>query len=130
MTGTESRRDYLIAAAALSAAAAVGLGAYGAHGLGKDPSLIDIWQTGVAYQMWHALGALACGWITARRSGRNAMLGRVSGWLLIGGSLAFAISLYAFVLNGNVPVQGLAPFGGMIMIAGWLLIGVVALRRS
>jgi len=130
MSAAENARDYLCAAATLSAAAAVGLGAYGAHGLGKDPSLLDIWQTGVAYQMWHALGALACAWMSTRRSGRGALLTRIAGWLLIAGSLAFAVSLYIFVLNGIVPVPGLAPTGGMAMITGWLLTGLVALRRE
>jgi len=130
MTEPALSRDYLLAAAALSAAAAVGLGAYGAHGLGTNQSLVSIWKTGVAYQMWHALGVFACAWMATRRTGRIAILARISGWMLLAGSLAFAASLYIFVLNGIVPIAGLAPTGGMIMIAGWMLLGIAALRRA
>ena len=60
MTGPAGSRDVLCALAALMAAAAVGLGAYGAHGLAVDDFLVDVWRTAVAFQMWHALGAFAC----------------------------------------------------------------------
>lgn len=130
MTEQSGTRDILSAVAALVAAAAVGLGAYGAHGLAVDDFLLDVWRTAVAYQMWHALGAFACVWLASRKSGRAATLARVSGWLLMMGALAFSGSLYLFVLIGDVPVQGLAPTGGMIMISGWALLAVAAIRRN
>ncbi len=130
MNIADGQRDILSASAALSAAAAVGLGAYGAHGLSEDQSLVDIWQTGVAYQMWHALGVFACAWVASRKTGRNSVLARISGWLLISGSLAFAVSLYFFVIDGIVPIEELAPAGGMIMMAGWALLAVAAFRRE
>lgn len=130
MTGTGPGRDYMCAIAALSAACAVALGAYGSHGLAVDQSLIDIWKTGVSYQMWHALGAFACALLTAGRSGRARLHCRIAGWLLIAGSLAFAASLYLFVLRGEVPIAGLAPSGGMVMITGWGLLAVALLRRG
>jgi uncharacterized membrane protein YgdD (TMEM256/DUF423 family) len=58
------------------------------------------------------------------------MLARVSGWLLVAGALAFSGSLYVFVLGGDTPVRGLAPTGGMIMITGWALLAVAAIRRN
>jgi uncharacterized membrane protein YgdD (TMEM256/DUF423 family) len=130
MSTDANRSDFLSAAAALSAAMGVGLGAYGAHGLTVEQSLVDIWRTGVAYQMWHALGAFACAWLATRRSGRTARVARAAGWMLLAGSVAFAVSLYVFVLDGTVPVTGLAPAGGMVMIAGWLLLAYAAIRRG
>ncbi|MCK5777288.1 MAG: DUF423 domain-containing protein [Rhodospirillales bacterium] len=130
MTAQAAEREPLCALAAIAAAAAVGLGAYGAHGLAVDDFLLDVWRTAVAFQMWHALGAFACVWLASRKSGRAASLARISGWLLIVGALSFSSSLYAFVLMGDVPVQGLAPAGGMIMMAGWSLLAVAAVRRS
>ncbi len=129
MKGAASDRDYLVACAAVSAAFAVGLGAYGAHGLAVEQSILDIWKTGVAYQMWHALGAIAAVWLASVRSGHMHTLCRVAGWALLAGSLAFSIALYFFVIHAAVPVQGLAPAGGMVMIAGWLMIAFAALRR-
>lgn len=130
MTEQVNKREILCALAALTAAAAVGLGAYGAHGLAVDDFLLDVWRTAVAYQMWHALGAFACVWLDGKKSGRASTLAHVSGWLLILGALAFSSSLYGFVLMGDVPVQGLAPAGGMIMMAGWALLAVAAVRRN
>lgn len=123
-------RDYLIAAAALLAGTAVGLGAYGAHGLHVDDSIKRIWETGVAYQMWHALGAFAACWLASRRSGRWALAATIAGWLFLGGTLLFSGSLYWFVLDGIVPVAGAAPTGGMAMMAGWLILAVTALKRA
>jgi uncharacterized membrane protein YgdD (TMEM256/DUF423 family) len=53
---------------ALSALVAVGLGAFGAHGLrGKlSTDMLAVFETGVRYQMYHALGLLACGWAATR----------------------------------------------------------------
>jgi uncharacterized membrane protein YgdD (TMEM256/DUF423 family) len=130
MSAGENDPDVLVAAAALSAAGAVGLGAYGAHGLAVDQSLVDIWQTAVAYQMWHALGAVAAAWLSIRRAGRAGRFARAAGWIMIAGSLAFSASLYGFVINGIVPVPGLAPAGGIAMIGGWLLVAFAALRRG
>lgn len=129
MTQQVGEREVLCALAALTAAAAVGLGAYGAHGLAVDDFLLDVWRTAVAYQMWHALGAFACVWLAGIKSGRASTLSRIAGWLLILGALAFSSSLYVFVLMGDVPVQGLAPAGGMIMMAGWAMLAVAAIRR-
>ncbi len=130
MSASENDPDFLVAAAALSAAAAVGLGAYGAHGLAVEQSLVNIWQTAVAYQMWHALGAFAAAWMATRRSTRTGRVAKIAGWMMLAGSLVFAASLYIFVLDGIVPVAGLAPAGGITIIAGWLLLAYAALKRG
>lgn len=130
MSTLTNSRDILCALAALLAATAVGLGAYGAHGLAVDDFFRDVWRTAVSYQMWHALGAFGCAWMAGRRSGRGAALARAAGWLLVCGAAAFSGSLYLYVLDGEVPVQGLAPAGGMIMMAGWTLLAVAAIRRD
>jgi len=129
MNMLETARAYLVSAAALSAALGVALGAYGSHGLAVDQSLVDIWKTGVTYQMIHALAALAAQWLASTRTGAMHKLCKVAGWALLLGSWAFSGSLYFFVIDGIVPIQGLAPAGGMVMIAGWLMIAFAALRR-
>ncbi|HEX2242671.1 MAG TPA: DUF423 domain-containing protein, partial [Gammaproteobacteria bacterium] len=55
---------FFFTAGALAAFIAVALGAFGAHSL-KDrlgPELFNIFETGVRYQMYHALGLLAVAW--------------------------------------------------------------------
>lgn len=78
MTLTQAR-DPLLGAAALFAGAAVGLGAYGAHGLSVDDTLVRIWETGVQYQMWHALGAVVAVILGDRWEGRRRSLARLAG---------------------------------------------------
>lgn len=124
----QSARDPLLAIAAIVAAIAVGLGAYGAHGLAVEPSILRIWETGVSYQMWHALGAIAAALLANTRSGHSAKILRLAGWAFLVGAGLFAGSLYWFVLNGIVPVPGAAPLGGIMMIVGWLALAVVALK--
>tara|TARA_R110000787_G_scaffold226512_1_gene334231 strand:- start:2527 stop:2919 length:393 start_codon:yes stop_codon:yes gene_type:complete len=128
MNAPESARDTLFAAAAIVAAIAVGLGAYGAHRLAVEPSIVRIWETGVSYQMWHALGAIAAALLARARSGRYAIIARLAGWAFLVGAGLFASSLYWFVLNGIVPVPGAAPLGGIMMMAGWVALAVVALK--
>lgn len=104
------------------AAVAVGLGAFGAHGL-RDvltPERLATFETGVRYQMFHALGLLA----TAALGG-SAL--RAAPWLLAG-SLTFSGSLYLLVLTDTGWWGAIAPVGGLLQIAGWLILAVMALR--
>ena len=128
MNPPENVRDTLFAAAAIFAAIAVGLGAYGAHGLAVEPSIVRIWETGVSYQMWHALGAIAAALLARTRSGRWVGITRLAGWAFLLGAGLFSGSLYWFVLNSIVPIPGAAPLGGTMMILGWLLLSMVALK--
>ena len=110
---------------ALSGAVMVMLGAYAAHGLAARTSaaMVDIVETGVRYQAWHTLAMLA---VLAWRShyshpGQQVVLAL---WAL--GVLAFAGSLYLMALAG-LSVGIVTPIGGLLLMAGWLALGVTAL---
>ena len=62
---------------AINAFLSVALGAFGAHGLADklDPKYLDIWKTGVNYQMFHALGIIAVGIIAGNIQGSSLCLG-------------------------------------------------------
>lgn len=101
------------------AAVAVGLGAFGAHGFKESLGLeaIGWWQTGVQYQMWHALALLALGLgAGARTGGPAAMLG--------GGASLFSLTLYAMALGAPRWLGAVTPIGGVMMIGGWLWLAV------
>lgn len=102
-------------AGALLAALGVMLGAFGSHGLraALSPEALGWWQTGVQYQMWHAVGLVAIG--AARLPGT-----RLSVWLLTLGTLIFAGSLYVMALTGMRWLGMVTPAGGLLMILGWL----------
>jgi uncharacterized membrane protein YgdD (TMEM256/DUF423 family) len=114
------------AVGALAAGLGVGLGAFGAHGLkgrvGAD--LLAVFETGVRYQVYHALGLLAVGWAVARWGGAWA---GIAGWLFVCGIVVFSGSLYAMVLTGARWLGAITPLGGLCFILGWLALAWAAL---
>jgi uncharacterized membrane protein YgdD (TMEM256/DUF423 family) len=104
---------------ALSAFVGVAAGAFGAHGLksrlGED--LLAIFETGVRYQMYHALALLAAAWAASRWPGG---LTTAAGWLFVAGTVIFSGSLYALSLTGQRWLGAVTPIGGLALLAGWL----------
>ncbi|NWK95694.1 DUF423 domain-containing protein [Sphingobium lactosutens] len=94
--------------ACLSAALAIGAGAFGAHGV-TDPKAAEWLRTGGLYQLIHAVAAVA---ILGVARGAAALL-------LIGAAI-FAVSLYVMALGGPRWLGAVTPIGGTLMIAGWL----------
>lgn len=125
------QKIYLIIGALL-AGLAVALGAFGAHGLKKVASLEEVatYQTGVQYQMYHALALIFVGILSARiYNGYMSYAGVlfVAGIILFSGSLYLIVSLHA--MNKVVPaaIGILTPIGGVFFIMGWvcMLIGII-----
>jgi len=110
---------------ALSGAVMVMLGAYAAHGLAARTSaaMVDIVETGVRYQAWHTLAMLA---VLVWRSHRPHLGQQVVLALWALGIIAFAGSLYLMALAG-LSVGIVTPIGGLLLMAGWLALGVTAL---
>jgi uncharacterized membrane protein YgdD (TMEM256/DUF423 family) len=99
---------WLMRLAALSAAIAIGAGAFGAHRFaGKEAEWL---RTGGAYQLVHAVAVL-----TLAR-----MVEPGPRWTLLGGSALFAATLYAMALGAPRSLGAVTPIGGALMIAGWL----------
>lgn len=100
-------RDRLVAVAAISAAVAIGAGAFGAHGAGEGAA--ELLRTGGWYQLVHAVAVV----VVARAYPGPARA-------LLAGSLVFSLSLYALAAGAPRWTGAVTPFGGMLMIAGWL----------
>jgi uncharacterized membrane protein YgdD (TMEM256/DUF423 family) len=105
----------------LFAGAAVALGAFGAHALrGRlSPAMLDVFETGVRYQMYHALALLAVAGAAARWPGAGAA---AAGWLFVAGTLLFSGSLYVLTLTGARWLGAVTPLGGAAFILGWLVL--------
>ncbi len=105
----------------------VGLGAFAAHGLKERLSsdLLQIFEIGVRYQMYHALALLAAAWAAERWSAGPAT---AAGWLFISGILIFSGSLYALALSGARWFGAITPIGGTAFLAGWLLLALAAIK--
>ena len=115
--------------AGLSGAIGVALGAYSAHGLGGTEEARATFRTAVQYQMWHVPALLAVAWLSS--------LGSVPGWLPTAAGVLFSVgvvlfsgSLYAIGLGGKAPVPMAAPLGGLLLMAGWLAVGMAGLLAA
>lgn len=108
------------------AATGVAAGAFGAHALSDrvTPERLVTFETGVRYQMYHALGLMLVGLLAANWSSWQAVAG---GWALVAGILIFSGSLYILVLTDTPWLGAITPIGGVALIAGWGLLAWAAL---
>lgn len=113
----------LRAAGALAAALAVGLGAFGAHGLKERlaalPPASGWWETATFYLLVHAVAV-------AILPDSSPRFGRVC---LLLGALVFAGSLYAMALGAPRWLGAVTPLGGTALIVGWLALALDCLRQ-
>ena len=109
---------------------AVIFGAFGAHALRKmlAPDLMVIYETGVQYHFYHALGLLAVALMTWHMP--ESVLLKWSAWLMVAGIVIFSGSLYALSISGLRWLGAITPIGGTAFIAAWLLLIIAVLRAS
>ena len=107
------------------AAFSVILGAFTAHGLKSKISeqAIVTFQTGVTYQMYHALALI----LFALVAKQGVPLNWASGFL-VAGTLFFSGSLYALALTGVKWFGPITPLGGLCFIIAWVLFVVQIYR--
>ena len=106
---------------------AVALGAFGAHGLKKivSPETVATYQTGVQYQMYHALALLIIGVLSERYMSSFVIY---AGLFFLAGIVCFSGSLYLIVsmqaMNKVIPgaIGIITPIGGLFFIIGWILL--------
>lgn len=107
---------------AVAMALGVILGAFGAHGLKNKltPDLLAVYQTGVEYHLYHALGLILVGVLINQFPQVSGL--HTGGWLLLAGILIFSGSLYVLAISGIRWLGAITPIGGTAFIAGWLWI--------
>ncbi len=115
-------------AGALSGLTAVAAGAFGAHALRVrlTPEYLAVFETAARYQMYHALGLLAVAWAVTRWPGPLPVW---AGWLFVAGTVVFSGSLYILALTGIRWWGAVTPLGGVAFLAGWVCLGLSAVRR-
>jgi uncharacterized membrane protein YgdD (TMEM256/DUF423 family) len=115
---------WLFLSAGLSGMLSVVLGAYGAHGLKSRLSadLMNTFQTGVEYQMYHSLALLIAAMLAYQWP--ETQLIRWSGYLFLVGMIMFSGSLYLLSLTGLRVFGPITPLGGLVLIAAWLLLTI------
>ena len=115
-----------IAIGAACAAFGVGLGAFGAHGLRGviSESALGLWDTATRYWLIGSLGMLGFGLFRGQRE-QSAL----PGWLLLGGSVLFSLSLYGLALGAPRALGAVTPLGGLGLICGFLSFAWAARAR-
>ena len=128
-------KNYLIAAAIFGGLAVV-LGAFGAHGLEgitKDEKILHGFQTGVQYQMYHALALLAIALLTDRLPGKGLKWAAscfITGIILFSGSL-YLLTILKIQESNAVKFAGpITPLGGVFFIAGWVCLLIAAVKKK
>ncbi|MGQ0739933.1 MAG: DUF423 domain-containing protein [Bacteroidota bacterium] len=115
---------------------AVALGAFGAHGMQQitsDEKIIQGYQTAVQYQLWHALALLFTGILFEKL---DARLIKWAARCFTGGIVLFSGSLYLLTFlkiqgSGLTQIAGpVTPLGGLLFIAGWLLLLAALLKKK
>jgi uncharacterized membrane protein YgdD (TMEM256/DUF423 family) len=118
---------FLVAGTMLGALSVM-IGAFGAHALKKlltENGRADVFETAVKYQMYHALALLLTGILLFKIQDK---LVHYAGYSFMAGILVFSGSLYILCIT-NVKWWGaVTPFGGLSLIAGWLLLTIALIR--
>ena len=114
--------------AAVSGFLAVALGAFAAHGLQPrlDAQALAWIDTGLRYQMFHALALLGVALLSRDAASLTLQL---AGWGFTLGTLIFCGLLYAMALGAPRYLGATVPLGGLSFLGGWLALAVFALRR-
>ena len=120
----------ILATGLVFGALAVVLGAFGAHGLKKmlGPEEINTFETGVKYQMYHALFLILLSMVTLASEGTK----KVVFYLTVIGMVLFSFSIYFLATNSLTSfdfrkIGFITPIGGTLLIAAWgyLLFGIL-----
>ena len=111
--------------AALYGMLAIILGAFGAHALKKvlSEEQQKSFETGVKYQMYHAIVLLVLGY----NSTLNSTVDTFSIYCFIIGTFLFSFSIYGLVIssskNKKLKLLGpITPLGGLLLTIGWFLL--------
>lgn len=119
----------LLVVGSLTMFVGVAAGAFGAHGLKSSvsPEMLSVWETGVTYQLIHAIGLLLIGLLMPRLG--KAGLSQAGNWMFVG-VILFSGSLYLLTLTGIRQIGVITPIGGLAFLAAWLRLAHAAWRGT
>ena len=133
MTSPAPSSRFPLLAAGFFGLTAVALGAFGAHGL--EPMLTErgmtrAWETAARYHLVHSLALLAAAaWLRSATSRADRkILWAARCWSA--GIVVFSGSLYALALGGPRWLGPVTPFGGIVLMLGWLFVVIASLSKE
>jgi uncharacterized membrane protein YgdD (TMEM256/DUF423 family) len=109
---------------------AVGLGAFGSHGLKEKLSAasLAVWQTSVQYHFYHTFALLAVA-ILLQRSANSSLLS-IAGSLFLVGIFFFCGSLYWLALGGPRWLGPITPLGGLCFLVAWACLAIYGFKLN
>jgi uncharacterized membrane protein YgdD (TMEM256/DUF423 family) len=109
---------------------AVSLGAFAAHALRDrlSPELLNTFQTGVQYHMYHALALFGIGLMMINFPASTIL--RISAYLMLVGLVFFSGSLYLLSITGIRWLGAITPIGGVFFLVAWALIVWFAAKQQ
>jgi uncharacterized membrane protein YgdD (TMEM256/DUF423 family) len=122
----------IISTGAIFGMLAIILGAFGAHALKKVLSIEELttFETGVKYQMYHALFLLFIG-----LSGLSEKAKKTIYYLVVIGVIFFSGSIYLLATNGHFiafdfkTIGFITPIGGLLLILSWGILLITILKN-
>lgn len=119
-------RNHGLLSGSIFAGLAVALGAFGAHAMKAHYASDDLhtFETGVRYQMYHALALIACG--ALNRTGMHTV---TASRLFAGGIVLFSGSLYGLVFTHSKWLGPITPIGGVLFLAGWVSLAIACRQQ-
>ena len=123
----------IISTGAIFGVLAIILGAFGAHALKKvlTPELLVTFETGVRYQMYHALFLILIGTLTDLDEKTKKRIY----YLILSGVILFSGSIYLLATNDLTPfdfrtIGFITPIGGFLLILGWAVFLLSILKKK
>ena len=129
------QKIFLISGALLGGLAVI-LGAFGAHALKAklSPESLQIFETGVRYQFYHAFALLLVALLSEKM---NSSAMNLSGYFFIAGVILFSGSIYLLATRDILGIDSwksilgpITPLGGLCFVTGWVLLLIAALKNN
>jgi uncharacterized membrane protein YgdD (TMEM256/DUF423 family) len=120
----------IIILAGMNGFLAVSIGAFAAHMLRDrlSPELLNTFQTGVQYHMYHTLALFGIGLLMLNFPASSLL--RISAYLMMTGIFLFSGSLYLLSITGIRWLGAITPLGGLCFLAAWALIVWFAAKQQ
>jgi uncharacterized membrane protein YgdD (TMEM256/DUF423 family) len=128
---TRRMKTWLLAAA-VNGFLAVAAGAFATHALSRRLSAdaLSWFETGARYHAYHALALLAIALLSANSAMKDDWSLGLAGGGFLAGIILFCGSLYLMALTGTRALGFVTPVGGVCFLAGWIGLGLLALRQG
>ncbi|REG92610.1 DUF423 domain-containing protein [Algoriphagus antarcticus] len=123
--------NQIIQTAAIFGMLAVGIGAFGAHGLKEilaETGRAETFETAVKYHFYHSLAIFIIGILALVKPNWKKL--STATILMVVGIFIFSGSLYILSLTGITWLGAITPLGGVAFISGWILVFLAASNKN